>query len=130
MGVFLSFDEADRILLVRFEGTVSDDVLLDRFRLVRQWVAAHGYCSSISDFTSVTSFEVTALAVNQLAADAPLVPDEFLRIVVAPQDEVYGMARMFEVLGSSTRNKVHIVRTLEEAYLIAGIGEPGFYPLM
>jgi hypothetical protein len=121
MRAFLSFDELNRILHIGFNGIVTDDVLFRCYEQVREWIAFHGHCSSISDFTDVTSFEVTALAVSQLAAGKPLVPDDFLRIVVAPQDEVYGMARMFEVLGSPTRDKLHIVRTLEEAYRLAGI---------
>jgi hypothetical protein len=124
MRAFLSFDELNRILHIGFNGIVTDDVLLGCYDQVREWVAFHGYCSSISDFTGVTSFEVTALAVSQLAAGKPLVPDDFLGIVVAPQDEVYGMARMFQALGSPTRNRLHIVRTLEDAYRLAGINKP------
>ena len=124
MTAFLSFDELNRILRIGFDGIVTDDILLKRYEQAREWVAFHGHCSSISDFTDVTSFEVTALAISHLAAGKPLVPDNFLCIVVAPQDEVYGMARMFEVLGSPTRNKVHVVRTLEDAYRLAGVRKP------
>jgi hypothetical protein len=130
MGVFLHFDELNRVLFIRFKGTVTDDVLLDRYRQVREWLAIHGHFSNISDFTDVTSFEVTAQGVTQLAATSPLVPDEFLRIMVAPQDEVFGMTRMFEVLGSPTRNNVRIVRTVAEAYRLVGIEAPEFSPVM
>jgi hypothetical protein len=126
---FLDFDELHQVLLIRFAGRVTDEVLLSHFQRVRGWLTAHEPCSNITDFSDVTSFEVTAQAVSQLAAGAPLVSNDFLRVVIAPQDEVFGMVRMFEMLGSSTRDQVHIVRTISEAYEITGIDSPGFRPV-
>jgi hypothetical protein len=130
MGVFLSLDESNQVLFIRFEGVVTDDVFLDRYQIVREWIAAHGFISNISDFTEVISFQVTAQAIGQLAAHSPLVPDGFQRIVVAPQDQVFGMTRMFEMLGSPTRDKVHIVRTVTEAFILLGIEAPNLCPLL
>jgi len=121
MGTFLSFNEPHGVLLVQFHGVVTDEVLLERFEVVRAWFGSHGHHSSISDFSEVSSFEVTSKAVTQLAAHKPLVPDGFLRIVVAPQDEAFGMTRMFEALGSKTRNQVYVVRTHAEAYRLIGV---------
>jgi hypothetical protein len=121
MGVFLSFDELHQVLYVRFEGVITDDVFLSRYQQVREWVASNGPFSSISDFGGVTSFEVTSHGIDQLALHSPLVPDSFLRIVLAPQDEIFGMARMFGMIGSVTRNKVYVVRTSAEAYRLLGV---------
>lgn len=130
MGVFLSVDEAHRVLYIRFEGIVTDEVLLCRYEQVREWVAVHGHCSSISDFSDVTSFDVTSVGVRQLAACAPLVPDEFLRVVVAPQDEAFGMTRMFGIVGSETRNRVDVVRTVADANQVIGVESLDFHPIM
>ncbi len=130
MGTFLSLDESQGVLFIRFEGVVTDAVLLERYGSVRQWVAGHGFYSSISDFSEVASFQVSSRGVNQLAANAPLVPDDYLRIVVAPQDEAYGMTRMFEMLGSATRNKVDVVRSLAEAYRLAGVERLDLHPIL
>jgi len=130
MGVFLSFDELHRVLYIRFEGIVTDDVLLSRFDQVRAWIAGNGRFSSITDFTGVDSFRVTASGVSQLAANPPLVPDSFLRIVVAPQDEIFGMTRMFEMLGSATRNRVDVVRTMAEAFQVAGVQSLDLHPVL
>lgn len=130
MGVFLSLDKSNQVLFIRFEGAVTDDVFLDRYRIVREWIAAHGFVSNISDFTDVTSFQVTAQAIGQLAAHSPLVPDSFQRIVVAPQDQVFGMTRMFEMLGSPTRDRVHIVRTVAEAFNLLGVEATDFRPVV
>jgi hypothetical protein len=130
MGVFLSLDDFNRVLFIRFEGVLTDQVLLDRYQQVRAWMENHGSISSITDFSEVTSFDVTAQGVNLLAANSPMVPDGYLRVVVAPQDEAYGMSRMFEMVGSLTRNRVDIVRTMEEAYVLAGIKKPDCCPIL
>jgi hypothetical protein len=78
----------------------------------------------------VDSFAVTAQGVNRLAADTPLVPDQYRRIVVAPQDEIYGMTRMFEMLGSGTRDRVDVVRTMAEACRQVGVDGLTLRPLM
>jgi hypothetical protein len=121
MGTFLSLDDLQGVLLIRFEGAVNDEVLLERFGKVREWMAGHGHYSSITDFSAVDSFEVTAQAVNRLAAESPLVPDCYRRVVVAPQDDVYGMTRMFEMLGSGTRDRVDVVRSMAEACREVGV---------
>jgi hypothetical protein len=121
MGATLSIDERRRILLVRFEAVVTDEVLLEGYRRLRQWYAENGYCGNISDFSGVSSFEVTGVAIRGLASNTPLVPGNFVRIIVAPQDEVYGMCRMFEMMGSERGNRVDIVRKIEDAYGLAGI---------
>lgn len=125
MGDFLRIDAEKQILLIHFEGVVTDESLLDGYRRVRKYFIEHGHCGNISDFTGVTSFEVTARAIRSLASNTPLVPESFVRILVAPKDEVYGMARMFEMAGSMMGNRVDIVRSLGEAYQLAGIDGRG-----
>src|SRR5208282_6511521 len=57
------------------------------------------------------------VGVRELAERPPVLPDDLL-IVVAPQDEIYGMARMYEMIGSRTRDHLHIVRSLADAYAL------------
>lgn len=131
MSVSLFFDERHQVLSARFGGTVTDDILLGSYRRVSSWMDTHGHCSAIADFNDATSFRVTANGIKQLASSSPLAPDSFKRIVVAPQDLVFGMGRMFEILGSNTRKKnVHVVRTAAEAYELLGINSPEFHPVL
>ena len=75
----------------------------------------------------MSSFEVTGRAIRMLASNPPLVPENYVRIVVAPQDEVYGLSRMFEMMGSEMGNRVDIVRNTEEAYRLAKVEETEFH---
>ncbi len=130
MPALLSLDEASQVALFTFAGVVTDRDILDGFRAIRGWMATNGPVSSITDFSAVTEFSVTSQAVNFLAAQPPLVPDGYLRIVVAPRDEIFGMARMFEMLGSSTRASVQVVRLLGEAHALLGREHFEFHPLL
>jgi hypothetical protein len=121
MEFLLGFDAPNKLLYLRFEGAMTDEDLLDGFAKARLWIATNGPQSSISDFTGVTSFDVTSEAVRILASLPPLVPDDYHRIVVAPHDVVYGMVRVFAAFGSKTRNQVEIVRSLDEALEILGL---------
>jgi hypothetical protein len=121
MTVFLSSDEGRRIVYIRFQGAIGDDEAVSYYRRLAAWFIAHGYRSNITDFSAVTSFTVTTQTVNKLAANTPLVPNGFHRIMVAPQDSVFGCARMYEMLGSGTRDTVHVVRTMAEACQLLGV---------
>jgi hypothetical protein len=130
MGTSLSFDEAQRVLVVRFEGTLTDEVARLRYRQLATWFVVHGYCSNVTDFSGLTSFTVTTRTIRELAANAPLVPNGYLRIIVAPQDSVFGLGRMYEMLGSGTRDMVHVVRTIAQAYELLGVEHLGLQPVV
>jgi len=132
MGAFLSVDEARRVLYARFEGVVTDEVLVSRYRQSREWNAVHRYLKGITDFSGVTQMNVTARAVAQVAALDPIIPNDLLRIaiIVAPQDFAFGLSRMFEMLGSKTREEVHVVRSLAEAYQLLGVESLDLHPVL
>ncbi len=126
MSFKLTYERRHHILLVSFEGVVTDEILLEGYQHVRRWFGVNGRCGNISDFTAVTDFKVTGRSIRYLASNTPLVPGGLLRIIVAPRDDVYGMARMFEMQGSDMGNRVDIVRNLSDAYALAGLVNPDF----
>jgi len=112
-----------------FDGRLDDATLFEGYAASSAHALSHPGCSGIVDFSSVTHFEVTASAVSRLAHHPPLLPVEAARILVAPQDLVYGMARMFQMKTEQRRPALQIVRKMEEAYTLLGIESPEFIPL-
>lgn len=51
------------------------------------------------------------------------------RIIVAPTTIGFGLARMFQILGESTRPLLTVVRTVDEALAALGVQSPHFEPL-
>jgi hypothetical protein len=71
MGLFLCVEENRRVLYVRFEGELSDEVLLYRYGIVRGWMKAKGSHSRIFDLSDVSSFPVTSNCIRNLQ---PILP--------------------------------------------------------
>ena len=130
VAVSLSFDESSKVLLITFSGEVTDEVFLGQYAEAKQWISTHGHVSQLADFRDITAFRVTPSAIREQANREPLAPDQYLRVVIAPQKQIYGMFRMLEILGSGTRDRFYLVPTLEEAYETLGITSAHFKPVL
>ena len=118
---------AENILRLTLFGEMNDAGVMDLWSKGIPIAAAHSSSRLIVDTTSVTRFGVSPKAVTMLAkkhsADLPM------RVIVAPNDVLYGTSRMFQTLTESTRKNVHIVRTMKDAYKVLGVEEPEFVPV-
>jgi hypothetical protein len=130
VGFVLEFDARNNVLRVRFEGRLTDAILLDAYATVARYAASRAPCRGIVDVTEVTKFEVSSSAIRQMAGSPPAIPTENVRVFVASTNFIYGMARMFQMLGEKTRPNLHIVRTLNEAYLLLQLESPEFIPVI
>jgi hypothetical protein len=129
VGFAIDFDATNNILRLTLEGQVTDTILLEAYATAAGYVALHAPCFGILDGSGVTKFEVSSNTVRELAVSAPIIPAGYMRVVVAPLDSVYGMVRMFQTLGESTRPDLHIVRTMDEAYRLLRVESPEFSPV-
>jgi hypothetical protein len=131
MPYSLYFDSQNKIVLARFEGRVTDE-LLTQFQRVeaRRIVATQDFRSTIIDFSDVGLFEVTAGTVRMLAWEEPPDPDSSRpRVMVAPEDHVFGLCRIFASHGEDTRPNLHVVRSMEHACAILSVAKPKFGPI-
>ncbi|MBV9435864.1 MAG: hypothetical protein JOZ44_07415 [Acidobacteria bacterium] len=70
--------------------------------------------SELIDFSGITALQVSSADVQSLAMqESPFHPSA-RRVLVAPEDLTYGMARMFQSFGGESRPNLVIVRTLAE----------------
>jgi hypothetical protein len=129
MGFVLDFDGRNKILRVTLEGRLTDAILLGSHAAAAGYVASHPPCRGIVDFSEVTEFEVSSFAMRELANSAPAFPTASMRVLVAPRDVSYGMVRMFQILGEKNRPKLHVVRTMNEAYRLLRMESPEFGPI-
>jgi hypothetical protein len=129
MAFVIDFDARNSILRVTLQGQVTDEVMFDAYATVARYFASHPPCRGIADFSQVEKFDVSSNTTRQLEETPPAFPNPEMRILVAPKAHVYGMARMFQMLGAKTRPNLHIVRTLDEAYRLLEVESPGFGPV-
>jgi hypothetical protein len=129
MGFVMEFDAENKLLRVTVTGQVTNEILLDAYATVAKYVATHGPCRAITDVSGVTKSKVSSNAILSLTRSAPAIPKGYIRVMVVPQDYIYGMMRMFQILSELTRPDFHVVRTIDEAYRLLQVESPEFVPI-
>jgi hypothetical protein len=130
MGLYFEFAAGPRVLRAVFEGVLDDAALRHAYRELKRYVRATEPAAGIWDMSGVTAFEATSETVRNLGRSQPALPDPALaRFIVAPNDHIFGMARMFQGIGEVTRPELYVVRSLQEVYERLGIAPPGYEPV-
>jgi hypothetical protein len=126
MSYHYEFDGRSRTLLSVVEGRIDDSELEELYFGIRKLKYKDNALTGILDLTSVTDFDVRSETVRGLAHLPAIFEDPTLRAVIAPTDLLFGMARMFQIRGSETREELYVVRTLNEALALLGVSSPHF----
>jgi hypothetical protein len=131
MGLRFEFDAENKLLLARFEGRLNDESLVASYQAIRKYSIATDAQAGILDFSLVTEFAVTADTIRNLARQEPAMPDAVHRprVLVAPATHLFGIARMFQMMGEHKRPRLSVVRTLDEALATLGVRSTRFEPL-
>ena len=128
-GFRFELDRENKILLMRFlERRLTDESLAEVYASLREYAIATEPHAVIADFSAAIQVEVSVDFIRQLAREEPAVPraGERGRIAVFSDDVGFGMARMFQTLGESTRPLLHVVRSLDEALEALGVESAQF----
>ena len=130
MGFRFEFDRANKVLLVRVEGQLTDELLRETQGAIRTRSIATDARAGIFDFSLVTEVALSTAFVCELAKQEPAMADPTRpRIIVAPGAVAFGLSRMFQMLGESTRPLLEVVRTMDEALAALGVRSAHFEPL-
>jgi hypothetical protein len=125
----VEFDAKNNILRGTVSGRMTGAILLELYESATTYIAGHPPCRGILDLSAVTDFEVSGEAIRRVAGSPPAIPPGYMRVLVVPQIFIYGLARMFQILGEKTRPELQVVRTLDEAYHLLGVDDPEFRPV-
>jgi len=130
MPLYFEFDHENRVIRSRIEGTLNREALVEVNRKLAEYDAVMPARAGILDLSRVTSVDLSSKTMADLAARPPLVTNpERIRCIVAPSAHVFGMSRMFQMLGENTRPNFHVLRSLEEAYALIDLKDPHFEPI-
>lgn len=83
----------------------------------------------IIDFTAIRKLDFAADFLRKYAASTITVLPAGSRILVAKQDSVYGLLRMFEIHRDPDAPASSVVRTVDEACRLLGVQNPDFRTL-
>jgi hypothetical protein len=82
--------------------------------------------AGITDGTTLGNFNITTQTLRSVAMQGSPYPTAIPRYIVAPSDYLFGMARMYELVGNHSEGKLQVVRSLEEALTDLGVTDAKF----
>jgi len=123
------FDPVNNILRYTWDGNLTDALLLEGDANGRKLLAARPPCRGILDFSRVTRVDASSQTIQRIASKPPAYGPGQTVILVAPEDVVYGLSRMFVAVAESRRPRVQVVRTMDEAYRLLHVDSPQFSPV-
>jgi hypothetical protein len=122
MPYHFEFDRKNRILLVVVTGIYDDELQLGINARIRTWATELKVAAGIGDLSAVTSCTVSSAAVQLAAKESPPYDAQTPRFLVAPGDHVYGLSRMYQIVGDDSRAALEVVRSRREA--LEALGAP------
>jgi hypothetical protein len=130
MSFRFEFDPVNSILLMRFEGRLTEEALTEVYREIRKYVVATETSAGIWDFSSVTEFAVSSEFIRHIATLEPATTDTTRRrFIVVQNTSAFGLARMFASWGLPRNPLLRVVYTVDEALTTLGVQSPQFEPL-
>jgi hypothetical protein len=126
LPIDVRIDHARKLVVVRVHGVMSDEETFGYQRGVWSDPAVAGY-DELVDMTAVEEIQLPSAArareLAALAASMDIPGPQTKMAVIAPQDEAFGLGRMFEMMREmepGSRRKVGVFRTAEEAMAFLG----------
>ena len=131
MSFRFEYDETHRILLGRFEGRLTEEAGMEFYGAIRKHGIATDARAGIWDFTEATESPVRSELIRQVARQDPAMPDALNRpcFIVAPNRHLFGLSRMFQMVGEDQRPLLQVVRSMDEALRALGVQSPQFKSL-
>ena len=128
MALLFQFDRENKILLLRVAGPLTEDVVAEVQVAIRTYSNETDAQAAIFDFSQVTEFALSTPYIQRLARQKPSMKNaaDRRRVIVAPEGVGFGLSRMFQTMGESTRPLLAVVRTLDEALEALGVQSPRF----
>ena len=124
--VVVDLDPRHRVLRITLPSAVTDDGCREIYRTVGRLASRGGPYAAIAGLSQVVDFPVFASTVRDLAARPTAIPGGRLRVIVASQPALYGLARMFELSRDSMGGQLQVVHSMDEAYKLLNVAPLDF----
>jgi len=125
MAVQLTIDVKQRLFVATYSGEINDDEILGLASLAHSHPDFDPSFSILWDFSGVTGGAVSTFAMQELSRRESILSPASLHVILAPQDHIFGIFRMGQVLAEQTKPNVVVVRTAAEAHRCLGLEKTG-----
>ena len=128
MSFRFEYDAANKILLGIFEGLLTEESAAAFYGAIRQHGIATDARAGIWDFSSARE-NVDSDTIRRVAKQEPAMPANRPCFMIAPDNHLFALSRMFQMSGEHKRPLLQVVRTIEEALGTLGVKSSHFEPL-
>jgi hypothetical protein len=113
--VQFTIDVTQRLVVTTFIGENSQEEIIGVASLIRAHPDFDPSFSEIVDCRKVTAAGMPTSDIKALSRLPNIFNPTSLRVIVAPQDHIFGLARMGQAFADKTVPNIVVVRTMEEA---------------
>ena len=111
MAHHFEYDSEHHILLVVLEGNLTREEILGYHKEVERTLGAYEFLFAITDTTAVVGGTLPGNLAFELSAYDVFAHRRIPRFIVAPQNHLYGVARMYELTSNASPTSLQVVRT-------------------
>ena len=130
MGFRFEFDPANKILITRIEGELTDDLIREVDAGLRKLLVQTNPRVHIVECSCVSKFSMSSESVRHLARREPALKGNSCRRFFVMSSAVgYGIARMFQISGEPHYDFMTILPSLDEVFSSLAITRTQFQPL-
>ena len=125
------FDSVNKILLLRFEGRLSEELAKELYWAIRGHSIETDASAGIYDCSCATEIDLSPEFVCQLTKMDPAMPDATRRprFVVVPPTFGRSISRIVEIETERRNPLLKVVYSIDEAFTALGVQPPHFEPL-
>jgi hypothetical protein len=120
------FDSEHKILRLVLEGEIAGEEFVRLSAEIRAQAERLRPLAGITDGGGITSFNVSSQILRSAALEGSPYPSPTLRYIVASSDYLFGLARMYELIGNHSDERLQVVHKMEEALAELGAATAKF----
>lgn len=126
MGIFYYIDTAQQLMVLVAEGDLADEQFVEDIETALNDPVVGPDLRVLFDLRGVEQFKVTTWSVHAITGITKSMESKLTNVkmaIVASNALIYGMARMYKILRSSSPAEVVVFRDLDEAKCWLGATE-------
>jgi hypothetical protein len=129
MDYRIEFEAKRRIVLLTFQNDLTESSFSAGFFAAAAFAETHAVEGVITNLSEIGELVVSGDRVRTFVDSYPAIAPSKRRVVVAPRDDAYGIARMFQIYRQASDTGLQVVRSMDEALNFMGLDSPVFEPI-
>ncbi len=123
MPVKVEVDPSRKLAKRTYSGVVTASELLDSIREYSSLPEFDPCFNELMDFREIERIDASIDDIRMCALRPVPFSNSAIRVILAPQPLVFGLARMYQIIGEDVHPNLYVVKTEQEAFRTLGRSE-------